>query len=70
MSEQAVGAGVKNTKFILSPEQNIPLGDLDIGRRIFFNFIKKNSHGCTRSVAAAIIIYAYFSVLLPLRENC
>jgi hypothetical protein len=62
---------MRNTKFILSPEQEIPLGDLYIYRGIFLNFVqKKNSHDCTRSVAAAIIVYAYSSALLPLRDEC
>jgi len=58
------GLGMRNIKFILSPEQEMPLGDPDIDRGIFLNFIKPNvSHNCAGSVAASIIVYAYFSTV-------
>jgi len=53
---------MRNIKFILIPEQEIPLGDLEIDGGIFLNFLKPNfSHDCAGSVADAMIVYAYFS---------
>jgi len=55
---------MRNIKFILSPEQEIPLGDLDIDMGIFLNFIKQiDSHDSAGNVSAAIIVCAYFSAV-------